>query len=97
MAKDKAEKTRGGKRKPLESLSFEEALARLEETVKTLEDGGLPLEEATRLFEEGMKLARLCSEHLYRAELKVSQIQTSYGEQMRMLAEEQSGRQEDEP
>jgi exodeoxyribonuclease VII small subunit len=71
----------------LGDLSFEQALNRLEETVSTLEAGGLTLAEATRLFEDGMKMARLCSEMLAAAELRISRIQTSYGEQMRMLAD----------
>jgi exodeoxyribonuclease VII small subunit len=71
----------------LADLSFEQALNRLEETVSTLEAGGLTLAEATRLFEDGMKMARLCSEMLAAAELRISRIQTSYGEQMRMLAD----------
>lgn len=71
----------------LADLSFEQALNRLEETVSTLEAGGLTLAEATRLFEDGMKLARHCSEMLAAAELRISRIQTSYGEQMRMLAD----------
>ncbi len=71
-------------------LSFEQAMSRLDETVTALEAGGLALADATRLFEEGMKLARLCSEMLASAELRVTRIQTAYGEQMRML-EEQGG------
>ena len=63
----------------LKDLSFEEALARLDETVQAMEAGGLTLAEATRLFEEGMRLARLCSEQLAAAELKISRIQTAYG------------------
>ena len=75
-------------------LSFEQALARLEETVQTLESGGLDLAEATRLYEEGMKLGRICSEMLAATELKISRIQTSYGEQMRMLEQEELGRED---
>jgi len=71
-----------------EDLTFEEALGRLEQTVQALEAGGMPLSEATRLYEKGMKLARLCSEMLAAAELKITQIQTAYGEQMRLLQEE---------
>ena len=78
--------------KPVEQdegeLTFEEALGRLEQIVKALEAGGLSLSEATRLYEKGMKLARLCSEMLAVAELKITQIQTAYGEQMRLLQEE---------
>ena len=61
----------------LGSLTFEEALARLNETVQALETGELPLAEATRLYEKGMGLARICSEMLAAAELKVTQIQTA--------------------
>ena len=73
----------------LDGLSFEEALARLDETVEALEAGELPLAEATRLYERGMRLARICSEMLAAAELKLTQIQTAYGEQMRLPPEEQ--------
>lgn len=65
--------------------SFEEAFTRLEETVQKLEAGGLTLEEATRLYEEGMKLARQCNELLSATELKVSRLKTSYGQQMQMV------------
>ena len=72
-------------------LSFEQAMSRLDETVKALEAGGLALADATRLFEEGMKLARLCSEMLASAELRITRIQTAYGEQMRMIEEQGQG------
>ncbi|MDP6402951.1 MAG: exodeoxyribonuclease VII small subunit [SAR202 cluster bacterium] len=80
-----------------EKLTFEEALSRLDETVQALEAGGLTLNEATARFEEGMKLARLCSEMLAAAELRISRIQTAYGEQMRLPSEEEdSGSVEEE-
>ena len=66
-------------------LTFEQALMDLDEVVRALEAGDLPLSEATRLYEKGMKLARACSEMLATAELKVTQIQTAYGEQMRPM------------
>ena len=69
----------------LSDLTFEQALNRLDETVVSLEAGELNLSDATRLFEQGMKLARLCSEMLATAELKISRIRTTYGEQMSML------------
>lgn len=81
----------------LSGLSFEEALNLLNKTVEALEAGGLTLEEATRTFEKGMKLARLCSEMLAATELKLTWIQTSYGEQMRMLANEEAREREDAP
>ena len=71
----------------LESLTFEGALQRLEETVSALETGGLTLAEATHRYQQGVKLARLCSEMLASAELTISRIQTAYGEQMRFLSD----------
>ena len=70
-----------------EDLTFEQALNRLDETVQALEKGGIALSEATGLFEDGMKLARICSEMLATAELRITRIQTAYGEQMRMIGE----------
>lgn len=71
----------------LNDLTFEQALERLDNTVQALESGGLSLEEATRLYEEGIGLARLCSEELASAELRITRIRTAHGEQMRFLAE----------
>ena len=68
----------------IEDLSFEQAVARLNETVRALEAGGLGLEGAIRMYESGMKLARVCSEMLASAELRISRVRTAYGEQMRM-------------
>lgn len=52
-------------------LDFEEALARLEEVVKELEDGGLSLEKSLELFEEGVKLVKFCKMELDQAERKI--------------------------
>lgn len=50
---------------------FESALKRLEQIVQDLEHGDLPLEQSLKLFEEGVKLARLCTKRLEEAERKV--------------------------
>ena len=70
-------------------LSFEAAYAQLEQTVKALEAGGVTLEEATRLFEEGMRLARICQQHLSATELKITHLQRSFGEQMALPGHEE--------
>ena len=70
-------------------LSFEQALGRLDEAVQTLEAGGLDLAESTRMFENVMKLARICSGMLAATELRISRIQTDYSEQMHMLEREE--------
>lgn len=51
--------------------TFEEALARLEEIVRGLENGSLPLDRSIELFEEGNALVKLCTEKLDKAEQKV--------------------------
>lgn len=65
-----------------EELSFEEGLNRLEKIVQTLEAGGLSLEEAISLFEEGMQLAKICNQRLDAAELKISQLQTAFDKEI---------------
>lgn len=80
-----------GSNSELDELTFEQALERLDSTVQSLESGGLSLEEATRLYEEGIGLARMCSETLASAELRITRIRTAHGEQMRFLAEDSSG------
>ena len=50
---------------------FETALQRLEEIVKKLETGDLPLASALELFEEGVTLLRFCHTKLDEAERKV--------------------------
>lgn len=52
-------------------LSFEEAMSRLEEVVRELEDGRLPLERALELFAEGIGLSKICSSHLEDAEQRI--------------------------
>jgi exodeoxyribonuclease VII small subunit len=50
---------------------FEDALSKLEKIVSKLEDGDIPLEESLKLFEEGIRLSRLCNEKLDEAEKRV--------------------------
>ena len=50
---------------------FEAALARLEDIVRELERGDLPLEQSLKLFEEGIKLSRICHKRLDEAERRV--------------------------
>lgn len=51
--------------------TFEESLNELERIVKQLENGDLPLEESLKLFEQGIKLSRLCKERLTAAERRI--------------------------
>jgi len=52
-------------------LKFDTALSRLEATVQSLEAGDLPLEEALKVFEEGIRLSKSCLKTLEETERKV--------------------------
>ena len=54
--------------------SFEADLARLEEIVRKLEDGSVPLEESMQLFREGTALAASCGALLDKAELEIVKL-----------------------
>ena len=58
----------------IKNLSFEQALARLEETVRLLESGNVPLDDSLELFEEGIALVRLCNGKLDNAEQKIVKL-----------------------
>ena len=54
--------------------SYEEALKRLEDIVKRLEGGNLPLDESLRLFEEGTRLGKVCQRRLTEADLRIERL-----------------------
>ena len=70
MPKSSAKKTE----KKVEDLSYEEALAELEQIVSALENEQSQLEEAIKLFERGQALEARCGVLLEAAELKVKQV-----------------------
>ena len=57
-----------------QTLSFEQSLSRLDEIVKHLEKGDLPLSDSLALYEEGTGLIRSCSKMLDDAEQKVVKL-----------------------
>ena len=61
---------------PIENgeISFEDAFAKLEEVLRSLESGGKTLEESMGLYEEGMRLAKQCHEYLDSAQLRITEI-----------------------
>lgn len=56
--------------------TFEEALKRIEEIVKSLDDGTAELDRSLELYEEGIGLVRLCSTMLDNAEKKIKILQS---------------------
>ena len=65
----------------LTNLSFEKALALLDETVQSLERGNLSLSQAMSTYERGMELAQWCNQKLASAELRITEIRTCFNEQ----------------
>lgn len=61
-------------------LKFEEALAQLEEVVRSLEGGDTSLEDSMKLFEKGVALARLCHQQLDQAEAKIELLLEENGD-----------------
>ncbi len=57
--------------KNIDELKFEDAIEMLETSVKKLESGALPLDDAIRLYEESVALVRACHEKLDNAERRI--------------------------
>ncbi len=62
-----------------ERPDFEEALGKLESIVEQLADQSITLEKSVELYEEGIKLSKICTEKLENASLKIKQIDQSAG------------------
>ena len=56
--------------------TFEENMHRLEQIVRAMERGDVPLEESLKQFQEGTKLVETCGKLLDEAELQVKKITT---------------------
>lgn len=54
--------------------TFEKKLERLEEISNLLEDENIGIEESIKLYEEGVKLSKICLKTLNEAELKISEL-----------------------
>ena len=57
-----------------DKLSFEEAMSKLSEVVKDLEDESISLDSAMEKFETGVKLSELCLKKLNEAEKKIEEL-----------------------
>lgn len=69
--------------------SFEQSLRRLEEIVRQLEQGDVPLEESLKMYEEGIALSKACVEKLTQAELKVKKLGKDMEGNLRVFEEEE--------
>lgn len=60
-------------------ISFEQAMARLNEIIKSLESEQTSLEESVKLFQEGIEMSKICNSKLTNIEDRVAKIMTSNG------------------
>ena len=59
------------------NASFEQNMQRLEQIVRAMERGDVPLEESLKLFQEGTELVRSCNQLLEHAQMQVKKIMTA--------------------
>ena len=57
--------------------TFEESMMRLEQIVRAMEQGNVPLEESLKLFQEGTELVRSCGKLLDEAQLQIQKVMTA--------------------
>lgn len=57
------------------ALSFEEAMAKLENIVRELESGRIKLDDAVTAYEQAVKLKKFCEKKLQDAQLKIEKIE----------------------
>ena len=60
-------------------MKFEQALEKLEDIVKQLEEGGLSLNKSLETFTEGIKLVKFCNNELNNAEKKIEMVLNEEG------------------
>ena len=58
----------------MDNITFEQAMSRLEEIIAALENYQISLEKSVDLFQEGIKLSKICSDKLAGIEDKVAKI-----------------------
>ncbi len=58
----------------MDEIKFEKAIQRLEKIVDDLETGELDIDKSLEIFEEGIKMSRVCSKKLSEAEAKIEKL-----------------------
>ncbi len=64
------------------NVSFDQAIEQLEEIVRLLEQGDVPLEDAISLYQKGMGLSTICHDKLQHAEKQLISIMDDNGEKV---------------
>ena len=60
-----------------ENMTFEQSMVRLEQIVRAMERGDVPLEESLKLFQEGTQLVQTCTKLLDDAQLQIKKVMTA--------------------
>ena len=60
-----------------QNKTFEESMGRLEQIVRAMEQGNVPLEDSLKLFQEGTELVRNCGRLLDDAQLQIQKVMTA--------------------
>lgn len=60
-----------------QNKTFEESMSRLEQIVRAMEQGNVPLEESLKLFQEGTELVRSCGKLLDDAQMQIQKVMTA--------------------
>ncbi|MBE8191825.1 MAG: exodeoxyribonuclease VII small subunit [Alphaproteobacteria bacterium] len=60
--------------KDIAKMTFEQALAELEEIVTSLEEGNVALEKSIEIYQRGNHLRRFCDDKLRQAQMKIEKI-----------------------
>ncbi len=71
-------------------LEFERSLHQLETIVEQLERGDVPLEKSLDLYEEGIRLAKVCADHLMRAEVKLKRLGKDLEGNLKLFAQDET-------
>lgn len=69
--------------------TFEQSLRRLEEIVELLEQGDVPLDDALKMYEEGIALSKACVEKLTQAELRLKKLAKDMQGNFRLIEEKE--------
>lgn len=59
------------------NMTFEASMQRLEQIVRAMERGDVPLDESLKLFQEGTELVRNCEKLLSEAQLQIEKVMTA--------------------
>jgi exodeoxyribonuclease VII small subunit len=68
---------------------FEDNLRRLEKIVDELEQGDVPLDDALKMYEEGIALSKACTEKLSQAELRIKKLSKDMDGAFHLVEEEE--------